>query len=171
MKPEVIVENLTECTLALLNTLSQFNEDEFNTIPFESSWTAGQVAEHLLKSEQDLPAMLLGDVTDTSRLADEKVPVIESIFLNFDTKLKSPDYILPSSGSHNKAVMTQQLQDVRQRITEAAGSLDLSKTCTTASFPGLGMLTRWEWLNFVVCHSMRHTNQLKNIYQKLQEKS
>ena len=30
-----------------IDTLSKFNDEQVNTIPFAGSWTAGQVADHL----------------------------------------------------------------------------------------------------------------------------
>ncbi len=171
MNAEHIATELEDTTQELLNMLSEFREDQFNAVPFEGSWTAGQVAEHLLKSEMGLPKMLNDNVQITNRAPDEKVPVIESIFLNFDTKLNAPEFIVPSAGPHEKQRMITQLREVRKNIASIAGTVDLSQTCTAAEFPGMGLLTRWEWINFVICHSKRHMHQVKNILEKVQGKA
>ena len=42
--------------------------------------------------------------------------------------------------------------------------LDLSATCLDFEMPGIGALTRLEWLWFYVWHTQRHLRQVKNIY-------
>ena len=162
-----IADKLKSSTSDLLNVLAEFENEQINKVPFEGSWTAGQVAEHLLKSEVGIPHLLAENVKSTERPADEKVPVIESIFLNFETKLKAPDFIIPSNGPHEKDNLLNSLKETREKILDIAETTDLSKTCTSAQFPGMGELTRWESLNFAVCHSIRHTRQLRNILAKV----
>lgn len=38
----------------LYQTLSLFTQSEINAIPFEGSWTSGQVARHIIKSTSGL---------------------------------------------------------------------------------------------------------------------
>ena len=42
--------SIDETTSELLKVLSSFNEHQINTVPFENSWTAAQVADHINKS-------------------------------------------------------------------------------------------------------------------------
>jgi hypothetical protein len=162
-----MLQELEQTTHDLLQTIASFDQEMFNTIPFEGSWTAGQVAEHLLKAESGIPEVLSGPVMPAARPTDEMVPVIESIFLNFEIKLVSPEFILPSAGPHNRQVMLNGFELVRTELQGLAQTTDLTQICTSFPFPEVGELTRWEWLHFAVCHSKRHTRQLKNIYKVL----
>jgi hypothetical protein len=162
-----LLEELEQTTHDLLQTIASFDQEMLNTIPFEGSWTAGQVAEHLLKAESGIPEVLSGPVAPAARPIDEMVPVIESIFLDFNTKMKTPEFILPSAGPHDRQVLLNGFELVRTELQRLAGAEDLTKVCTSFSFPQMGELTRWEWLNFALCHSKRHTRQLKNIYKAL----
>ena len=166
-----ISAKLKSSTQELLVVFAEFGSEQVNIVPFEGSWTPGQIAEHLLKSEIGLPHLLAENVTPTERPADEKVPVIESIFLNFETKLKAPEFIIPSNGPHQKELLLNSLKETRAKILNLTETTDLSMTCTAAQFPGLGVLTRWEWINFVICHSIRHTRQLRNILERPQKES
>ena len=38
-----LLSSFDDTTAKLLHALSLFNEEELNTVPFEGSWTAGQV--------------------------------------------------------------------------------------------------------------------------------
>ncbi|MCF0040940.1 DinB family protein [Dyadobacter fanqingshengii] len=165
-----LLDQLDNTTKNFLEAIDAFDENEINEVPFEGSWTGGQVVEHILKSESGLPDMLLGDYADTQRPVDANIAEIEHIFLDFSTKMKAPDFNVPSNGPHNKAELVAAFQKEREEIRKVAAEHDLSLTATAFAFPGVGKLTRWEWLNFVVCHSKRHIYQLKNIRKKLSEK-
>lgn len=150
----------------LLQTMAGFSQGQFNKTPFEGSWTAGQVSEHLLKSVEGIPDLMAGHTKPTTeRKPDEQVMTIESIFLDFDVRMKSPDFILPSVGPHDRNVFLTGFRTCMDEIAARARTMDLTVTCTDFPFPGIGELTRWEWICFGICHARRHTHQLKNIYR------
>lgn len=55
-----ILSGLAETSGDLFKTFDLFTQDQFNKIPFENSWTAAQVADHILKSESGIPVVLKG---------------------------------------------------------------------------------------------------------------
>ncbi|SIO17781.1 DinB family protein [Chitinophaga niabensis] len=156
---------IKETQTALLQALDAFNQEQLNKVPFEGSWTGGQVGEHLTKAVS--AGLLYGNTTETERPPDVMVKPLRDQFLNFDIKMKSPDFIIPSDGPHVKQEVRGQLEKIWEEIEEAASTLDLTKTCLDFELPGAGHLTRLEWLNFMVVHTKRHTHQLKNIYKAL----
>ncbi|GGM93277.1 hypothetical protein GCM10010967_28020 [Dyadobacter beijingensis] len=149
------------------SVLAAFQPAAVNAIPFEGSWTAGQVAEHILLSESGIPETILGSTDETVRPVGQYVPVIESIFLDFSAKYESPEFIVPSPGPHDQRNLLDAFKAERAEIRQIAASEDLSLTCTDFEFPQIANLTRWEWLQFVLCHSKRHTRQLRNIFEKV----
>ena len=163
---EKILTYLRSTTKELVESLSSFSDQQINISPEEGSWTAGQVAEHVLKSETGLSTLLDGKTGPSERKPDEKNDLIESIFLDFSTKMKSPDFIIPSDGPHDKASLLQSISSSRHQLIELVNDLDLSATCYDFSLPGMGEFTRLEWLCFIICHSTRHIRQLNNIRKK-----
>lgn len=149
--------------------LASFEPEQINVVPFTGSWTAGQVAEHILLSESGIPETLLGSTAPTERPVAQFVPVIESIFLDFTAHYQSPDFIIPSPGPHDHEELLKAFKTNRAGIRNLAATIDLSLTCTDFAFPQIAELTRWEWLQFVLCHSQRHTRQLRNIFEKVAE--
>ena len=162
---KAILVAIDETTNDLLHTISLFTPEQFNTIPFEGSWTAAQVAEHIYKSESGLPTVWKSRTVAAERAPDEKAPIIRSIFLDFTTKLKSPDFILPSNEPQEKETLYNAIKSNREEISKLAASTDLTKTFPDFPFPTIGELTGLVWATFIVCHSKRHTFQLKNIYE------
>lgn len=166
MKEEIITD-FDKTTVDLLATLSLFSNEDFNKIPFEGSWTAGQVAEHLYKSESNIPNVLKGNSKETERDPFEKTAIIKSIFLDFTTKLKSPEFILPTAGEKNKDLFIKAFEGTRKELRNLIDTKDLDRTFTDFPFPQVGEFTGWEWICFANSHSARHIRQMKMIYEKL----
>jgi hypothetical protein len=160
-KSEIAAQSKQTCS-ALIGALDSFGEKEFNLVPPQGGWTAGQVAEHLLLSAGGVE-VIKGRTEETGRPDDQMIPVIGSIFLDFTTNLSSPDFIIPAARLYDKAEMTDKLKTVWTKLGQAVKLLDLSVTCLDAEFPTLGHLTRKEWIVFYLFHTQRHTRQLKNI--------
>ena len=156
---------IKETETALLQILSAFSKEQLNKVPFEGSWTGGQVGEHLIKAVS--ADIFYGTTTDTERPADVFVKPLRDQFLNFDINMESPDFILPSDGPHDKDAVMNKLQSVWEELAEAEETLDLTKTCLDFAIPGMEPMTRLEWLNFYIAHTKRHTHQLNKIYKAL----
>ncbi len=154
---------IKETCTALLHALDAFSEQEFNTVPPCGGWTPGQVAEHLLLSA-GVVEVISGKTVAATRPPDEKLSGIGAIFLDFTTKLSSPDFIIPAEGHYEKEEMKNRLRIVWTKLAEAARLLDLTAICTDFEFPGSGTLTRLEWINFYVYHTRRHIVQLERIH-------
>lgn len=166
MKEKLITE-FEETTRDLFATLSLFTQEEFNQIPFEGSWTGGQVAEHLFKSESNIPKVLTGNSKETERDPFEKAGVIRTAFLDYTIKLQSPEFILPSNDSTDKEFFINRFEGTRKELRNLIETKDLYRTFTDFPFPQIGEFTGWEWICFAVCHSMRHIRQMKIISEKL----
>jgi uncharacterized damage-inducible protein DinB len=166
MKEALLVE-FEETTRDLLTTLSQFSQEEFNRIPFEGSWTPGQVAEHLWKSESGMVTVLKGKSEETNRDPLQHVETIRKVFLDYTIKLQSPEFIIPSGDEKDRNDFVKRFDETRKKLSNSFEILDLDKTFTDFSFPQMGNLTGWEILHFVICHSKRHIRQMKNIAEKL----
>lgn len=151
----------------LYQALDPMTDQMINTIPFEGSWTAGQVIEHIIKSASGLPEVCSGPVENTSRPKDEKIEAIKKLFLDFSIKFDAPDFIVPGNGPHTKAELSATLENIEKEINQIAATQDLSPECQMFELPGFGKLTRYELLNFVLIHAQRHTHQLENIARHL----
>src|ERR1700744_4081093 len=158
---------LTNTKQDLLNVLNLFDQENINVVPFEDSWTGGQVAEHVLKSLSGCLQNITGPTELTERNPEEHIKQLGEIFLNMDIKMKSPDFIIPSSDPKNKASLIKSLEESLDGIKIVARTEDLSATCTGFEMPMLGALTRVEWVSFSIFHTKRHTQQLKNIANHL----
>lgn len=166
MKNDLSIE-ITNTKNELLKTLDLFDQQNINTVPFEGSWTGGQVAEHVLKSLSGALQNITGPVKPTERDPAEYVKPLGDAFLNMDMKMKSPDFIIPSDEPKDKISLMAALGIALDGIKTVTITDDLSATCTGFEMPTLGALTRLEWISFSSFHTRRHTYQLKNILNQL----
>lgn len=162
MKTE-IQKNIIETFKELNHKLASFSETELNTIPFEGSWTAGQVIQHLIMGCSGFPEMCAGKTEKTSRKPDEKIKEIETLFFNYDIKMKSPEYIIPPDITYNKNSLTLSLLKIEQELLTVSETYDLTLTCLDSEVPGFGKFTIYEWVSFALIHIKRHLSQLQEI--------
>lgn len=147
-----------------ISTLEKFSNEQINEVPFEGSWTPGQVAEHVVKATSGIPDKY---TEISSRPYDEKVGKMESVFLDFGAKFKSPDFVVPGNGPFNKEMLIKSLRSNLERHLQKTAETDLTALCLKFELPTIGTMTRYEWLRFIVTHMKRHQFQLQNILNSM----
>lgn len=167
MKYNELYRELERTLTAFPDVLAGFAPEQLDVIPFEGSWSPGQVAEHMILANSGFVELLNGPTEGTKRQPDQYIDSIRTIFLDFGTKLKSPDFILPVREVHDQGQQLDALELIRQGILSAVMEKDLSTTCTSFQVPVLGHVTKLEALHFVLYHTQRHIHQLKNIRRAL----
>ncbi|GAB2772921.1 hypothetical protein GCM10027275_14840 [Rhabdobacter roseus] len=153
-------------TSELIQLLESLGPEALNQVPFEGSWTPGQIGEHLLKS-YGVADTLRGTVQPTQRPYDQKAAEIRGVFLDFSTKMQSPPFLIPSEVPHDPEKLLVDLRQKLAAIRAVAETEDLTLTCLDFELPGTGTLTRWEWIDFVTVHTQRHVHQLKEALKQL----
>ena len=154
----------------LIAQLDSLSDVSINGIPFEGSWTAGQIGDHLLKSYNSY-TFLKNNTVETTRPIDEKCASLSSLFLNFEIKMKAEptDFNYPTLSPVEKEDLLKNLRSVTSEIIGFAAHNDLGVLCLAVEFPSFGHLTRHEWLHFHTVHTQRHLRQLNNCTTALAE--
>ena len=161
---EELSSSLTKIYSEYINTLKKFSDEQVNAVPFEGSWTPGQVTDHIIKATSGIPDKYTEPVT---RPYDEKVSLIESVFLDFEAKFKSPAFVVPGNGPFDKKTLIQTLHSTLENHLKKVTESDLTELCLKFELPTIGTMTRYEWLRFIIAHMTRHHRQLKNILNSM----
>lgn len=143
--------------------ISSFDEKQINERPYEGSWTAGQVAQHIIMANSGFGEVLNGPVKNTERAPDEQVGKIKRDFLDFTLKMNAPDFIIPHDKEYRRSSLLEALESMKVNVSKAVSDLDLTQTCLAFELPVYGHLTRLEAIYFVIYHTQRHAHQLKKI--------
>lgn len=147
-----------------IESISKFDRQEINHQRNMGEWTAGQVADHVIKATGGLPD---SHVEKSVREVDLYVESLQDIFLNFEIKMESPDFIYPENGPFNRDELITDLELNKQRYVDIIQNEDLRVVCLDFEFPTYGFLTRYEWLMFIQFHTQRHNHQLMQIFKGL----
>ncbi len=151
----------------LYRSMDLFKDEQVDVVPFAGSWTPGQVMEHILKAVSGIPQLCRGNTQPSQRPENEKTAGLKKLFLDFNMKMKSPDFIVPTETQHDKALLLSQFKKTEEKFADAISSLDLSLLCTDFEIPGFGVLTRYELLDFGLTHTQRHIHQLNTIFKAI----
>jgi hypothetical protein len=167
MNKQGLQQQLDDVTSEFLQLLSGFSQQQLDQAPARG-WTAGQVGNHVWKSDHYVLKLLNEEGRPNDRDPAKEIEGLKKVFLDFTTKLESPPAIIPDNASFEKNALVQDLQTTRGQISQAIETSDLSSIC---SDPVLSEMTKLELIHFVLYHTQRHTRQLNNIYQELKEKT
>lgn len=162
-KTKALSQLLSDAVQRLTDTVAVFSETDFNLKPFEGSWTGAQVVEHVIKSMTLIHQMVNDTAEPTVRNPEEHIPFLQGIMENMDVKAQSAEIILPGEKPLSPSEIQKRLQVCLDDFLEDIRRLDLSETCMAFEFPGLGLMTRIEFISFSAFHAERHNKQLENI--------
>lgn len=144
----------------LIELYDSVSHERINSIPYESSWTASQLLDHVAKSTNGIASALMQDGKTPGREVTKRVPGLKTIFLDFSNKMQSPVSIVPGDGPFEKQDVIDKLNMAFEELAKEARHTNLDGL--VEGLP-LGPVTKLELLHFVVYHSTRHLEQMKRI--------
>jgi hypothetical protein len=144
--------------------IRSYSDDQINAIPFENSWTIGQLFEHVTKSNLGVAKMMLKPFPLTERNPEEFAEKFRSIFLSTDNRFDAPDFIVPGNGPFNKEKIVEDMNTSFSTFIENASHTNLNEETSGMPF---GPATKLEVVYFVLYHSQRHLRQLTKICKEL----
>ncbi len=163
-----LIDEVASAHRELIQQLSRFSDQQLNRIPNEQSWTAGQVTEHIIKSNEGIINKILnGDTSPIKRPYNKQVDLIKRIFRS-DKKMKTASVLEPGQPPHNLADLLNSLNQQKDQQLETINQKDLKELSIELQFPPApDGLTRYEWLIFMVEHTQRHSKQIERIYHEI----
>jgi DinB superfamily len=165
-KTELLME-IEEALSQMLGLMSSLDENKINVIPYKDSWTAGQLFRHVTKSNNAMSKAMRMESKPAERDPGEKIPELRKTFLDFSTKMKSPEFIVPEEGPYEKRASIEALSQSFEKLKESTNHATL--TDMADGLP-LGAITKLEVLHFVLYHTQRHLHQMKKICDALKNK-
>ena len=168
MSQEDLIVEIENVNREFIQQISKFSTEKLNKTEKEESWTAGQVTEHIIKSNGGILNQLLnGDTTPTTRPFDEQVDLIKNIFRGED-KMKTTPVLEPHQPPHNLEDLMNSLNQQKVQQLKTIKEKELADLSSELQFPPApNGLTRYEWLIFMVEHTRRHGKQIENIYKEI----
>lgn len=168
MSLQDLIGDIISVHKAFANQVSQFSEQALNNSQNAERWTAGQVTEHIIKSNGGILAQLLkGDAQPVTRPFNEHVELIKNIFRSEDL-MKTASNLEPGNPPHNLEDLLKSLEKQKEQQLETIQQTNLNEISSELQFPPTpNGLTRYEWLVFMLEHAHRHLKQIKVIYKEM----
>lgn len=163
-----ILDKVQNTTNELLQILQTLNEEKINEVPFENSWTAAQLTDHVTRSINGMGEAMNMPGKFSDRKPDAKANELQVAFLNFDNKMKSPPFILPTQDVYKKDLLLEKFKNAGIQFTSVSQQVNLSELI---DLKPLGEYTKLEIIYFILYHTQRHIHQLKNILEKVNSKN
>ncbi len=159
-----LINNIELVSDTLVQLLQLVDERHFNQKPGPDKWSIGQVADHIRLSNNSVAKALALKGKAVDRNPGERIGELKSVFLDFQTKLQSPDFIVPSKDIYDPALLLKVLQESIQGIRERMYEDDLDELI---HHPAFSDISKFEILHFVLYHTQRHLRQIKEIIATL----
>ncbi len=157
-----LIEAINDTISQYINRISMLSDGQLNKIPYENSWTAGQLCNHILKSTAGIVAAMKADGKPTEKDSADKITGLKSIFLDASNKFQSPKEIVPDNGPFTKTATIDSLKACFKDLDFYSANTTLDEELDGGP---LGAITKYELLHFVLYHSQRHLRQMKRIYE------
>jgi len=149
-----------------LDAIDGLSPEQWNFKPDDSTWSVGEVAEHIALTERLVPGMLPRiletPVTSTKPEGSVDDDTVLKRITNRDQKFKAPEVIQPQHEWKTRAEVVAAYQEARGR------TLDYVRT-TSDELRGhymkhpLGNMDAYQWLLLTSGHNDRHTAQILEV--------
>lgn len=153
---------LRENTTTLVDLIENYPPNVWNKRPGEGKWSPGEIAEHILLTDQVIQRLFHGpSVIATDRIPLSKEKLIKEVFLDHSLQLKAFGPIVPTRGDKDKQTLINGLQETRTALIDYLTSSTTSELCMGFSHGKFGLLTKFEWIYFIIYHTQRHQSQMQ----------
>ncbi len=163
---EPILESLKMTGEKLMHASEHHPGEEWNWKPAPDRWSLGEVAEHILVTEQGILEALKGPFNESTTSLSEKaaMPVtqIAAIMRDRSAKFKAPEGFTPTGRWTTPAAWREAFEANRKAIIEfVKGDADVHGH--VLPHPAFGMMDGEQWLAFLAYHTERHVKQAEEV--------
>jgi hypothetical protein len=167
MEIKALLLNLDTNTHILLELMLSFSPPEFPEKPEPETWSAAQIADHIIMIEMFVNKVYGSSSREADRAGDQKVKVMHDALLNSEKRFKAPDFVLPSPSGRLQAQAVKEFTEQRAAVRSHIENTDSSLLYPSFKHPMLGEMSVWEWGWFSVFHTERHIRQMQKLLPKI----
>ena len=163
---EPLIKSLKMTHEKLMHMSEHLTAEQWNWKPAPDRWSVGEVAEHILVTEQAFMESLTGPFLESTVALSEKVQMpaeqIAAIMRDRSAKFQAPEAAKPTGRWSSQADFVKAFKEQRKgTIAFVKGDADLHGH--VYQNPALGMLDGEQWLAFIAYHGERHVLQAEEV--------
>lgn len=154
----------------VLSTIENLPDQLLNVRISETTWSIGQVLNHLYKTEINITNTIEKLITQPGQETIEDKPLAKT--MDRSIKISASPAITPSTQEFTKQEIILDLMNSRQQLLRLIDAippeLDLKKR--GFKHPAFGVLSLKQWIEFIGYHEKRHAAQIIEIKEILMTK-
>jgi uncharacterized protein YndB with AHSA1/START domain len=158
-----VIPAIIVVAMQVIGFARSLDEEKWNTVPYDGSWTPAQLVRHLLKSVSGIRPLIEKPAGAADRDPREKVLPLKQNFLDITKKMQSPEFIVPEKMWYNKQSLIKEFEAALAPLTRIK-SVKGNELIT--GLP-LGPTTKLELVHFIFYHLQRHLIQMKRVTEAL----
>ncbi|NNG16437.1 MAG: DinB family protein [Gemmatimonadales bacterium] len=161
-----LLESLKMTHEKLMHMSEHLTAEQWNWKPAADRWSVGEVAEHILVTEQSFMEVLDGPFLESTVAMSEKAEMpatqIAAIMRDRSAKFQAPPAAKPTGRWSSQADFMKAFKQQRKgTIKFVKGDADLHGH--VYQNPAFGMLDGEQWLAFIAYHGERHVLQAEEV--------
>jgi hypothetical protein len=163
------IELLENSRTEFLDALENLTEEQWNFKPAPDCWSAAEIAEHIMLTENVLFAKIQQAIAaqpnpDWQTQTAGKSDFLERALINRQYKAQAPELILPKS-RFTRAQILRQYEEARARALNfiRETTLPLNEHTAEHPFPRFSTLSAYQWVLYIPLHNQRHVQQIAEI--------
>lgn len=171
---QALIELLEGTAAEMEALLSSFEGDDWSWKPAPESWSAGEVAEHLMLSEELIFSTVQETVDgepnpDWQTASAGKLERIRQFMPDRSQKVTAPSEVTPT-GDYTREQILESFAEARAETLRFARETELPLKTHTRTHPApfFGELNAHQWLVFLGEHNRRHNQQIAEIKEALE---
>ncbi len=140
--------------------------------PTESSWSAAEVLEHLVRVERGvakLAALKIGEMQAAAEPLHEAPELVDvstakfEILGNREMRIEAPERVVPEGEMSAEAARAALIETRGILLDQLHAGDGLAYSAVLHPHPFLGTLNLYEWVHFIGAHERRHAAQVREI--------
>ncbi|HWP44827.1 MAG TPA: DinB family protein [Blastocatellia bacterium] len=164
-----VIKWMHETKKEYLESIQNLTEAQWRYKPSPFRWSVGEVAEHIMRTEKALFAVVERALTqnpnpDWERQTAGKAQFIERVMPSRTGRAQAPVEVRPT-GKLSRDEVIKQYNEIRARVLEFAEKTDKPLKAHTIDhpFPVFGTLNAYDWLIYIPLHNARHNKQIAEV--------
>jgi uncharacterized damage-inducible protein DinB len=164
-----VIKSLVDSQKELLDAVENLSDAQWNYKPSPFKWSVGEVAEHIVLSED----LLFGAVEralaskpdpEWESKTQGKIEVLERILPTRVGRAQAPESIRPQAKMTRAEIMAR-FKESRAKTLKFAEQTDLPLKAHTVEHPFkiFSTLNAYQWLSYIPLHNIRHNKQIAEV--------
>ncbi len=163
------IQRLETNTAGLLSLIREIPEAHLHRAPAES-WTVLQIAEHICKTDKLIGILLLNPTNDrkdpNELLGNDR---LKRLVVDMRSrKVKAPDSLVPKGIFKSREEFEERFLKQRSSLKEMLLKGEIKIDNRYYQHPYLGEMLIPDWLYFILHHTDRHREQIKDLMSSYQ---